>query len=381
MTLNNTLTFTGPVEEPGNEWLNFDLHGRLGIRVAAGAPAAAQLRTMLAGFLSDEPVPGDITVTTPPEPLLDAGNLENELSYTDTGILFHDGGVQVIRDRQHYRIHGPGELLTALVPILDRAMVERDVAMFHAATVAYKGFGIALPAAGGTGKTSTIAKLMRRKGFGFMGDDWAFLSSDGHQLGFAKPMFIKPHHRPIYPHLFEGARKPLVPKSLSRPIGRITTVVHPAVVRYPRLADALRRWSPEHRMVSPSRALPGSEIVESAPLAMAVFVERYEGARTRLQERTPTWMVDRMIGNFHIEMATFSQHLVAALGASSMLPQRRFFEEKADVLARALHGIPCYVLRVPRVLSADHASDDIVDHLDVLVEDIGPARVARGAGR
>lgn len=250
--------------------------------------------------------------------------------------------------------------------------------MFHAATVAYKGFGIALPAAGGTGKTSTIAKLMRRKGFAFMGDDWAFLSADGHQLGFAKPMFIKPHHRPIYPHLFEGARKPLVPKSLSRPVGRMTTVVHPAVVRYPRLADALRRWSPEHRMVSPSRALPGSEIVESAPLAMAVFVERYEGARTRLQERTTSWMVDRMIGNFHIEMAGFSQHVVAAFGASSVLSQRRFFEEKADVITRALDDRPCYVLRVPRVLSADQASDDIVGHLDVLVQDIGPTREAVG---
>ena len=132
-------------------------------------------------------------------------------------------------------------------------------------------------------------------------------------------------------------------------------------------------------MVSPSRALPGSEIVESAPLAMAVFVERYEGARTRLQERTTSWMVDRMIGNFHIEMAGFSQHVVAALGAASVLPQRRFFEEKANVIARALDGAPCYVLRVPRVLGADHASDDIVGYLETLVRGIGPREAAAGA--
>jgi len=381
MTSNGPSTFTGRLEEPGDEWFHFDLHGVLGIRVAAGSPAAAQLRTMLACFLTDEPVRADIVVTAPLEPLPEAGNLEDELSYAENGVTFHDHGVQVVRERQQYRIHGPGELLTAMVPILDRAMVERDVAMFHAATVSFKGVGIALPAGGGTGKTSTIAKLMRRRGFGFMGDDWAFLSADGLQLGFAKPMFIKPHHRPIYPHLFEGARKPLVPKSLSRPVGRVTTVVHPAVVRYPRLADALRRWSPEHRMVTPSRALPGSEIVGSAPLAMAVFVERYEGARTRLQERTTTWMVDRMIGNFHIEMAAFSQHLVAALGAGSVLSQRRFFEEKGDVITRALDGVPCYVLRVPRVLSADHASDDIVGHLDTLVQEIAPRRDAVGGSR
>lgn len=360
-------------------WLKFDIHDRLGIRVAKDAPTAGQLRTMFAGFLTDEEVPADIEITAPFEPLPDASNLEHEFSYTDRAISFHDAGVQVVCDDRQYRIHGHGELLTALLPILDRAMVEHDMAMFHAATVSYKGFGIALPAAGGTGKTSTIAKLMRRKGFGFMGDDWAFLSGDRRQYGFPKPMFIKPHHRSIYPHLFEGARKPLVPAQLSRPIARLTTVVHPAVVRYPRLANALRRWSPEHRMVSPTRALPGSEIVESAPLAMAVFVERYKGARTRLHERKPAWMVDRMIGNFHIEMAGFSQHLVASLGAASVIPQRRFFVDKADVIARALDGCPCYVLRVPEVLSADQASDDIVTHIETLLNDVVPAERSTGA--
>jgi hypothetical protein len=364
------MTLPDVLDERDPRWMRFNIHDRLGIRVARDAPTAAQMRTMLGSFLTDDEVPADIEITVPFEPLPDAGNLEHELSYTDDGISFHEAGVQIIRDGQQYRIHGHGELLTALVPILDRAMVERDVAMFHAATVSYKGFGIALPAGGGTGKTSTIAKLMRRRGFGFMGDDWAFLSGDGRQYGFAKPMFIKPHHRAIYPHLFEGTRKPLVPKSLSRPIGRLTTVVHPAVVQYPRLADALRRWSPEHRMVTPGRALPGSEIVDSAPLAMAIFIERYNGARTRLHERTSGWMVDRMVGNFHIEMAGFSQHVVAALGASSVITQGQFFSEKADVIGRALGTRPCYVLRVPAVLTADEASDDIVNHLESLVADV-----------
>ena len=128
--------------------------------------------------------------------------------------------------------------------------------MIHAATMAYRGHAIALPAAGGTGKTSTAAKLMRREGWSFMGDDWAFLAEDAMLLGYAKPMFIKPHHRAIYPHLFEGVRKPLVPSRLSSSVGRLTTVVHPYVIRYPRLADFSRRWSPEHRMVDAGDRVP-----------------------------------------------------------------------------------------------------------------------------
>lgn len=356
------------------EWLHFDVHGRIGIRVAANAPAAMQLQTMLAAFASGQDVPDDIVVSAPFEPMPDAAVLEDELAYSEDAVRFMRDRVQICVDGERFRIHGPGELLTALVPVLDRAMVTRRAAMIHAATVGYRGHAVAMPAAGGTGKTSTVAKLLKREGFSFMGDDWAFLDEGGELLGYEKPMFIKPHHRGIYPHLFEGRRKPLVPSSMSRGVGHLTTLVHPYVVRYPRLAHASRRWSPEHRMVTASQALPGCETTRSAPLLLAVFVERYHGARTRRVEVDPAWMVDRILGNFHIEMAGFSQHVVTALGATSLLSTAEIFEQKAAVLTKALDGRPCYLLQVPSVYSADLASDDIVASVAELVASADPAQ-------
>ncbi|TDO34235.1 hypothetical protein EV643_12820 [Kribbella sp. VKM Ac-2527] len=349
------------------DWLNFHVHGRIGIRVAAAAPAAAQLRAMLACFATDYEVPADLVVTAPLEPMPEAAVLEDELAYTRDTVRFVRERVQIVCAPDQYRIHGPGELLTALVPILDHAMVTRGAAMIHAATVAYQGRAIALPAAGGTGKTSTVAKLLRRDGFSFMGDDWAFLTDDSMLLGYDKPMFIKPHHKSIYPHLFEGARKPLVPVAMSRVVGRFTTAVHPVVIRYPRLADFSRRWSPEHRMVPATRAFPGRQVTAAAPLAQVVYLERYEGARTRLRECDEGWMVDRMMGNFQIELAGFSQRVVTGLAAASVLPWRQFVEEKANVLQKAVDGRPCHLLQVPSVYSPDDASDDIVTFLEELL--------------
>ncbi|MHA7263337.1 hypothetical protein ACX80W_09075 [Arthrobacter sp. TMN-37] len=350
--------------------LHFDIHGRVRIRVDAKAPAAAQLRSMLACFATDAEGPADIIIDDQPEPMPEAGLLEHELAYTETSVRFQADRVQVVRAPEQWRIHGPGELLTTVVPVLDAAMVGQGAAMFHAATMAYRGHAIALPAAGGTGKTSTAAKLMRREGWSFMGDDWAFLAEDGAQLGYAKPMFIKPHHRAIYPHLFEGVRKPLVPSPLSQSVGRLTTVVHPYVIRYPRLAEFSRRWSPEHRMVDASRAFPGREVTTSAPLAAAVYIERYEGSRSRIMERTKDWMVDRMIGNFHIEMAGFSQKVVTGLAATSVISWREHFAAKGAVLSKALDGRPCYLLQVPSAYSADEASDDIVRYLEELLPSV-----------
>lgn len=348
------------------EWYNFDIHGLVGVRVHARAPAAMQLRTMMHSFAVDRAVAEDIVVTERMELMLDAAALEDELAYTSSAVHFRRDRVQVVRDGRRYRVHGPGELLTTVLPLLDLASVDRGAAMIHAATVGYQGHALALPAGGGTGKTSTMAKLMKRPGFTFMGDDWAFLTEGGRMLNYEKPMFIKPHHRAIYPHLFSGTRKPLVPARLSRPVGRLTTVVHPHIVKHPKLADLSRRMSPEHRIVTAEQALPGVQVTPEAPLLASVFVERFAGARTHLAERDTEWMAQRMLGNFHIEMPGFSRDVLAGLAGSSQLSLAAYFEAKTAVLTSALEGVPTYVLQVPSVYSPDIASDDIVG----VVEDL-----------
>ena len=72
-------------------------------------------------------------------------------------------------------------------------------------------------------KLACVQGIAQRLGIGldevaFMGDDWAFATREGTMLGYAKPMFIKPHHKAIYPHLFQGLQKPLIPSSISRPV-------------------------------------------------------------------------------------------------------------------------------------------------------------------
>lgn len=348
-----------------SQWINFDIHGVVGVRVRADAPTATQLRTMLGSFLVEYDVPPDLIVEGTLEPLFDASHLEDELRYTQDTVEFVRHHVQVQRrGPDRFTVRGTGELLTSVIPLVDMIAVLRGTAMIHAATVGYLAGAVALPAAGGTGKTSSIAKLMRRPGFSFMGDDWGFVTEDSRLLNYEKPMFIKPHHRPIFPHLFTGARKPMVPQNLSRSMGRVATAAHPHIAKYPRLADFTRRWSPEHRIVSVDEALPGVPVTRAAPLYAAIFVERYDGARTVLEPREVDWLVERMVGNFHIEMPGFSRDLMTGMAASSQLSLGAFFDLKEQVLAKALASVPTYVLRVPSAFGPDTASDDIVRFLE-----------------
>ncbi len=259
------------------------------------------------------------------------------------------------------------------LPLIDRIMVTKGAAMLHCLTAAYRGHGLLIPAWGGTGKTSTMSKLMKIDGFSFMGDDWAFLTHDACLLGYAKPMFIKPYHRYLYPHLFKRVHKPLVPVVLSKPIARLTTLLHPFVTQFPELASVTRRWSPEHMMVMPSEAFPDARFTQAAPLAAALFVERFEtDSREAVFERqSKEWMIARLIGNFNSEMTKQSRVVMTALGASGLVPIERSFEEKRAVLDEALQDKPCYLLRVPQAFSPDEASDIIVDHIQRLIHIAG----------
>lgn len=363
---------------PGDSsWLSFDIHGRAIMRVAADAPTAPQMADMFAAFRRDG-ISGesDLTATGHFEPMIDPAYGEHDYAYTAHALHMLRADVQVVADGDRMRVHGSRELLTTVLPVLDHVAARRGLAMIHAATFSIGGRGIAMPAWGGTGKTSTIAKLLRHDDVGFMGDDWAFLNKEQELLGFAKPMFIKPHHRPIYPHLFEGARKPLVPSRLSEPVSRFTTLVHPLVTQYPKVAAFSRRWSPEHRMVSVSEALPAARIDTRAPLAASIFVERYDGSRTKLEERDRDWMVARLVGNFHIEMTKFSQEVLAALGSTSIVPLEGHFAEKTSVVREAIRGLPAYVMQVPRDWNADRASDDIVRFLRTVADELPVAASA-----
>jgi hypothetical protein len=344
-------------------WIELNVHDLAAVRIEASAPTAPILSDMFAPFLAKDLDRHDLTVTGAVEPMPDASHVEHEYRHTPSSLFLTATKVQVVVDGEEFRLHGTRELLTATLPLIDRILSRRDAAMVHAATFDYRGHGVAMPAWGGVGKTSTIAKLLRVNGVSFMGDDWAFLSGDGQLLGFAKPMFIKPHHRPIYPHLFARRRKPLVPSALSRPVAELTTLVHPLVTQFPQLAAFTRRWSPEHMMVRPEAAFPGASIAASAPLAAAVFVERFEGRDALLTEQDTRWMVARLVGSFHSELPRHSRDLITALAATGLMPAEEFYAQKAAVLARALDDKPSFLLRVPVSFSADQASDVIVEHL------------------
>lgn len=357
----------GGPREPGWTW--FDIHDSVTVRVVRWCPAERQLREMLRPFLVPaQERTADISVGTAPVRLLEPSYGEHAYRFTESAVEVVDQQIQVGKDRDGFSLSGSGELLTALVPLIDRVAVLNGAAMVHAAMVSIGGVGVCLPAWGGVGKTSTVAKLAARPDGAFMGDDWGFVDRKGRLLGYAKPMFLKPHHRPIYPDAFEKRHKPLAPSAFTDSVARLATMVHPIIIRHPVVADITRRWSPEHMMVRPDQVFPSDKIVSEAPLGLVCFVERFDGRAPETLSRSVDWMADRMVGNFHAELPRSSRELVTALGSTGLVGINEYFAAKDDVIRAALTDVPLWSLRVPAAMSASDASDVVAKTVVTLMQ-------------
>lgn len=350
---------------------NFNIHNLVTIKVDQNTPSLNLLKDMFQPFITEDEIPApDLVISGDLEEFEDGtyGEVhgESDIFFNYDGVYFETYNIQVFTNHDHIRLNGGIELLVMALPLIDALMHYKNAAMIHALTVAYKGQGLCMPAWGGAGKTTTMAKLMKKDGYAFMGDDWAFLTQEGQLLGFTKPMFIKPYHKDLYPHIFKSKPKPLVPQFLSKPIHSVTTRLHPLVSKYPQLASISRRWSPEHIMVTPQTAFPQGNFETSAPLVGSLFVERFVSSSSDpiFEKKDHTWMTETMIGNFHAEMTRQSRVVLTGMGASGQIPISKYFSDKSRILESALNGKPSYSLRIPKHLGPDEASDIIVEHIE-----------------
>ena len=92
------------------DWLNFDIHGIIGVRVHAAAPAALQLRTMMGSFAVEHPVPPDIVVSGDHELMLDAAVLEL-LHECASGATFRACRAKLVIDHERTHADAPGASL------------------------------------------------------------------------------------------------------------------------------------------------------------------------------------------------------------------------------------------------------------------------------
>jgi len=88
----------------------------------------------------------------------------------------------------------PHVLYTNVVEALLRfLLVSKGYVLLHSASLAVNGRATLLSAQTDTGKTSTVIRLVRERGYTFLSDDMTIITGDGRALSYPKPMTLSYH--------------------------------------------------------------------------------------------------------------------------------------------------------------------------------------------
>lgn len=337
-----------------SRWVYFNIHDLIGMRVETGHASERSVHLVFAPFETETLDQIDLTLqyNCP-----DIG----EHSFGSGAYLFTNQRVYIKKYKLHFISTEDGfilaskrDLLPFVNPVLQLLLLRKQCSLIHGASVAVNGMGVLLPGWGGTGKTIAIACLLKElPGTSFLGDDLTIVTCNGRLLSFPKAFFIYPYHRNLFPHLFRGRHKPLVPPFLSSVLECVRTVVRPTIMAFPLLENIARRITPEHMQVPAHTALPNVAFVDNVPLNSVLFVERYSGTKSIIDELHLSEAKRRLIGNWNYEQGRCGLDLVVAAGGTGVLDLEAYYSRMSAVLDKALSNRSIFRLRMGSMTPAE----------------------------
>jgi dolichol-phosphate mannosyltransferase len=238
-------------------------------------------------------------------------------------------------------------LYTNVIEALLRfVLVSKGHVLLHSACVEVDGHAALLSAQTDTGKTSTVIKLVRERGYHFLSDDMTIVAPSGNAIHYPKPMTLSSHTmaavrseelKPLE-RIRLAVQSRLHSKS-GRSIGKTLGRLNLPIMSINSLVQAVIP-PPKYHI---GRLIP-CQMCDRAPIRHVFLMERGEPGRERLDVDDA---VPRLIENTDDAygfppFSTFAPHLRIGNDDYASLRAR-----EADLLAEALTGAAVWRLSVP----------------------------------
>jgi hypothetical protein len=362
--------------------VEFDLHGRVGIRLVDARPrdVAAVERQLgpLRARLDREP---DIVLR-----FVDRLPIHGTLRYLgDRDVGFTDDAYLILRGRFHAdvrvaipidRLGGPCEIVcehgVPAVPLLIQILVLTALwngfIPLHACAFIHAGRGVLVTGWAKGGKSETLLAFGAR-GASYVGDEWVFLDpTDQRMYGLPEPMRVWDWQLASMP-----AIKDRVPRSdrvrliATRAVVRGAGITAAAPVVGPTAVGRLARRGQAllanqlSVQVPPERLLPGTAFAGSAQLDHALLVVSHGADTIDVEAIDPDLLAQRASESFAFELTDLLAHqrrFRFAFGDRPMPFLDGFEDRHRAALRAAVSGVPAmsvshpYPLEIPRLYEA-----------------------------
>lgn len=241
----------------------------------------------------------------------------------------------------------PHVLYTNVVEALLRfLLVSKGYVLLHSASLATNGRATLLSAQTDTGKTSTVIRLVRERGYTFLSDDMTIITPDGRALSYPKPMTLSYHTMSVIAgkDLNQRQKAALAIQSRlhsksGRTVGKFLGGLNIPIMSVNSVVQMLVP-PPKYHINSLFECEVGGE----APIQNVVLLERGEAVQDEMSLEAA---VDQLIENTDDAygfppFSTFAPHL--RINGDDYTTLRR---KERDIVTSALANAKTWLLRVP----------------------------------
>lgn len=210
--------------------------------------------------------------------------------------------------------------------LLQLLLIEQDISLLHCGAFQFQNKGILLPAFGGAGKTSIIARLRKHDSFKLLGDDFVAISEKGEIHSYHADLSVYDYHLDLFPELKNTkygqylddynkimsasveAKKnkkhiyELTPKSLKKIIpfkNQIKKLISTIVTPPPQpiqLKTELTNWNHDYIKVPVNKVFSNNQLTTHAPIDFIMYLSRYSGETFNIVEISPGELANECVG-------------------------------------------------------------------------------------
>jgi hypothetical protein len=248
--------------------------------------------------------------------------------------------------------------------LLQNLLLQQHRSFVHAAAIDVHGRGILLPAFGGVGKTSFIARAVREEGVKLLGDDMVIISGEGTLEPYLRPLALYEYHKALFPDFF--ANNPIEYKPLTlnwRIYNKARSI----------LANKLGRdWhQPDHIVrtgyipVAPAKVLPTAALATAPVKLDHIYILQQSDMSTALDIRSLTHdqAITFMVNVIYHEWYALLRFLFSWL-THRRISVTSYLNEVEIVLGAAMtHSRSVNLVTIPQNLTPNAVGEELMHHI------------------
>ena len=271
-------------------------------------------------------------------------------------------GAVITKTADGYSIICSQECNEWVMMLLEYLLLKNHATFIHSAGVEKDGAAYIFPSWGGVGKTASVAKLIREKGYKLLGDDLNILAEDGTVYAFPKKFVLYAYHRNLFSDTMKGTA--LVGGGLSKFASKMIPSVKSTLRHFPGLLAWARRHNPQSKRISPYEIFGEEQIAISGKLKAATWLERIDIPKTTKVNTNYYDLAAKSLSiTIHELFEGRLEEFIIALCAGDF-DYKVLFDDSIDFIAKTIKPATLAQLFIPQDYPIENVASDVVDYTE-----------------